>query len=128
MNKRILMFAVPVVAGMAFVGCDTKSNTPAPATPPSSATPAAPTADAVKTATDAAKTAAANVSADAQKLLDEVTQNIKDNKMQLAEDGLKKLEAMKPSLPADWAPKIDQARSAFDAAKKAAALLPGGAR
>lgn len=85
----------------------------------------------------AAATAPANsaVSADtseAQKLLDQAMQYIKDNKLDDANNVLTKLEALKPKLPAEWASKIDSARSAYNTAKsgsdKLKSLVPGGAQ
>ena len=68
--------------------------------------------------------------AEAQKLMDQTLQYIKENKMDLAEKGLTQLESMKSSIPAAYHPKIDQVRTAFNAAKSGGAslqgLLPGG--
>lgn len=87
-------------------------------------------ADAVKSAADSAQTAgadmAATVTAEAQKLLDQATAYVKENKLDSAEPIIKKLEEMKAKLPAEWAAKIAQARSAFDTAKKAMMAMPAG--
>jgi hypothetical protein len=113
-----------------FVGCEKESSPATPSTPavpvPQAGTSAA---DAVRQATDAAKTTAGNasatVSAEAQKLLDQAQEYIKDKKWDLADTTIKKLEDMKASLPAEWATKVDQARKMLDTAKNAAAAIPG---
>lgn len=68
----------------------------------------------------------------AQTLLDQAMQYIKDNKLNDADTVLTKLEAMKSKLPADWASKIDSARAAYNSAKtgsdKLKSLVPGGAK
>ena len=51
----------------------------------------------------------------------------------LAEKSLTQLEQLKPKLPAEWHPRVDQARKAFNAAKtglglKLDSLLPSGAK
>jgi hypothetical protein len=55
---------------------------------------------------------------------------IKENKMDLAEKSLAQLEQMKSKIPVEYHPKIDQARTALNAAKSGGAklqgLLPGG--
>ena len=66
---------------------------------------------------------AGDVTAKAQQLLDQTTQYVKENKLDLAEKSLTQLEQIKPQLPQTFHPKIDQARSMFDTAKKGANLL-----
>ena len=62
--------------------------------------------------------------AQAKTLLDQVLQYIKDNKVELAETGLKQLDGMKASLP-DWMQKqIESAHTAL-AAKKAGSAAVG---
>jgi hypothetical protein len=61
----------------------------------------------------------------AQKLIDQGYQYIKENKMDLAEKSLTKLEEIKPQLPASFSPKIDSLRSAFNAAKSGSGNLGG---
>ena len=154
---RMVACAAALTIGLAIAGCE-KSDDAAPsggtaATPsasPSSATPsqtaATPAAGATGTAADAtaaqaaAKTEApttapsgAATSAEvtqAQTLLDQTVTYIKENKMDLAEKGLTQLESMKAQIPAAYHPKIDQVRTAFNAAKSGGAslqgLLPGG--
>ena len=147
MCNRVLAVAATAVLGLTLAGCGKQDSTPPAATPttpaaqaqPAAPAPAAAMSEAVKTAVDTAKTTAvqtasaaadtakttaANAVADAQSLLNQVTQDTKDKKWDLADSGLKKLEGMKASLPAEWSPRIDQARKAFDVAK-AAGSLPG---
>ncbi len=131
MINRISRFACVLAAGLAvgMVGCE-KSDTTTPATPTN---PPAPQPQAVQNAVQnmassaqsAAKEAAATVTAEAQKLLDQATQYIKENKMDLADTTIKKLEEMKAQLPAEWQAKIADARAMFDKAKAAAAAIPG---
>ena len=54
----------------------------------------------------------------ATKLLDETMTYIKENKLDLAEKSLTAAEKLKPQLPTSYGPRIDQARTALDAAKK----------
>jgi len=128
-----------VLGGLLIIGCEKseKPTTPAspaapatPATPAMPATPATPSADASK---DAAAGAAATTApavpppaaaaavdaktAEAQKLLDQATEYIKENKLDLADKTLTQLEGMKASLPPEWASKIDTARKSLTAAK-----------
>jgi len=145
MSRRWIAASM-ILGGMLIVGCEKKSETPSstatPATPstPAPATPAmpaAPSADAAaKDATAAAKdaTAAANATtapaaaaatantAEAQKLLDQAVQYIKDNKLDLADKTLTQLEGMKASLPPEYASKIDAARKSLTAAKASGLL------
>jgi hypothetical protein len=74
-------------------------------------------AGAAQDAQGQAASAPEGVTTQAQTLLDQTMQYIKDNKWDLAEQSLTKLEAMKPQLPAAWQPRVDQARSALNAAK-----------
>jgi hypothetical protein len=84
------------------------------------------------TTTAPANSAVSADTTEAQKLLDQAMQYIKENKLNDADTVLTKLEAMKPKLPAEWASKIDSARSAFNSAKagsdKLKSLVPGGAK
>lgn len=109
---------VLVVATAMWTGCEKAAESTSGA------------ADAVKSAADSAKTAgaevAATVTAEAQKLLDQATAYVKENKLDSAEPIIKKLEEMKAQLPAEWAAKIAQARTAFDTAKKAMMAMPAG--
>jgi hypothetical protein len=121
-EKIAFVLALSLVMGT-FVGCEKEST---PSTP---GTPAPPTPQATDSMTDTLKSAAANASStvttEAQKLLDQAQAYIKENKWDLADTTIKKLEEMKASLPAEWAAKIDQARSALNTAKNAAAAIPG---
>ena len=90
------------------------------------------TASPAVTSTAPANAAVSGDTAQAQSLLDQAMQYIKDNKLDDADTALTKLEALKPKLPAEWASKIDSARSAFNTAKsgsdKLKSLVPGGAK
>jgi len=126
-NKAACVLTMSLGVGT-FVGCEKES---APATPSTPAVPApqAGSADAAHQMTDTVKSAAANasstVAAEAQKLLDQAQAYIKENKWDLADTTIKKLEDMKASLPAEWAAKVEQARTALNSAKSAAAAIPG---
>ncbi len=111
-----------------------------PATPSTPATPAAPAdpaaaqtaakTDAPTTAPAAAGTATAAEVTQAQTLIDQTLQYVKENKMDLAEKSLTQLEGLKPKLPVEYHSKIDTARKAFNAAKtgqglKLDSLVPG---
>jgi hypothetical protein len=121
-----------ILGGMLIVGCEKKETAPAPATPaapaaPATPTAAAPSADAAKDAAAASATTAPAAAADAktaeaQKLLDQAMQYIKDNKLDLADKTLTQLEGMKSSLPPEMASKIDTARKSLTAAKASGLL------
>lgn len=146
-KHQLSAFAVAALGAGLFLGsgCEKAADKPAvpsnpPAPVPQAATPAsgtmtmstpagtgtvtmsAPTA--TGTMTSSANAVSATSTADAQKLLDQATQYIKENKWELADSTLKQLEAMKASLPADWAPRIDQARQAFTMAKSGSNMVP----
>ena len=116
------------------------ASTPAPAATPESATAAAQSAaqSAQTAAGTAAPTTAPSAAAtpevqQAQTLLNQTVQYIKENKMDLAEKGLTQLEALKPKLPVEYQTKIDSARKAFNAAKtgqglKLDSVLPGSGK
>ena len=125
---NLCKMAATLVLGIGlWAGCDKE---PAPATPPPTPSVPAPkagssAADAMHQMTDTVKSASATVTAEAQKLIDQAQTYIKENKWDLADTTIKKLEEMKASLPAEWATKVEQARNAFNSAKNAAAALPG---
>ncbi len=92
-------------------------NTPPAATAPA---PSGPTSTVPPAVTDAVTAAQAK--------LDEVTQYIKDNKLDSADKALSALEAQKASLPVDIQNKLPEVRAALDAAKAKAGTglkLPG---
>jgi hypothetical protein len=140
-----LIFGIIVAAMLAF-GCEkdeTQSTAPAPAETSASERAAdrgAMDAAAMDTAgpakkdaagaVEGAKTAGAEatsaIQGEAQKLLDEALKYIKENKLDLAEQALVKLEGMKAQLPETMQSSIAQARSALDTAKKASGAMPGG--
>lgn len=91
----------------ATTGAATQPATSLPATTNAAVNPAA-------GAVDAGKAAAAK---EAQARLDEVAQLIKDNKFDLADAGLKKLEENKASLPEAVQSRLPEFRKTLDAAK-----------
>jgi hypothetical protein len=137
------LFAGAVVIAMTIVGCEkSDTSTPTAATPAKPATPAMPAAPATPAAPTAtippapdtsAATAAANTAAtqataaansavsatdaEAQKLLDQTMQYIKENKLDLADTALTKLEGMKSSLSPTLQKGVTDARSMLTAAK-----------
>ena len=112
MTNRALLTIATLSAALTLAACGDDSTKPAPA--PTGATPTS------------ATPAVADLQAQAQKLIDEVTQNIKDNKLDAADKALTQLETLKPKMTPEWQARVDQARSALDTAKKAANLkLPG---
>ena len=136
-----------LVACVLGIGCDQADSTTATPPPPEQSAgertagavdaaqkDAAGTADAAKKeaagAIDSAKTAGAEatstIQGEAQKLLDQAMQYIKENKLDMAEQALVKLEGMKAQLPETMQSSIAQARSALDTAKKASGAMPGG--
>ena len=63
---------------------------------------------------------------DPQAMVDKAMKYIKDNKLDDAQTIVDKLDSVRSSLPAEWAPRLDQLKSALTTAKKAAGALPGG--
>ena len=103
--------------------------TTAPSLPDSAAVTAAAQAAGQTAATQPAAAAGA-VQQQAQTLIDQTVTYSKENKMDLAEKSLTQLEQLKPKLPAEWHPRVDSVRKAFDTAKtgqglKLDSLLPG---
>jgi len=82
--------------------------------------------DAVKKGADAAADAAAAspAAAAANEQIKQVMKYIEENKLDLAETALKKLEDGKASLPAAVQTQLPNVRTMLDAAKKKAAALP----
>lgn len=79
---------------------------------------------AAKSATDNVAAAASDAdTAKATSLLAQVTEYLKDNKLDLAEKALNQLDGMKGSLPKAIQDQIDAAHSALKA-KKAASMIP----
>lgn len=131
-----------IVLGLALaVGCEKEKETVPPTKTPSSpttpATPATPTTprtttmpSGMKDMTDMAPaTASAAVSdaqAQAQKLLAQATQYIKDNKLTDADTVLTKLEGMKAQLPQAMQKQVDNLRQMYNTAKSGAGALGGG--
>jgi hypothetical protein len=75
------------------------------------------------TADAAAKAAAEANTAKATSLLEQLTQYIQDNKVDLADKTLSQLDGMKDSLPASLQEKIESARTALNAKKTAGQVL-----
>ena len=149
---RELKFAATIVAATLLVGCNKDESTSTPAAPSGQSTPATPApttpantpanapkppADAPTNpppaqlpsspvpaggANDATKSEAVTK---ANELLQQGLQYVKDNKLELAEKTLTQLEGMKGQLPAEWGPKIEQLKSAIQAAKLGGGKLPG---
>jgi len=77
-------------------------------------------------AAEKAEAAAAEMAEAAKVLLDETRQYIDDNKLELAEKSLAKLDEMKPKLPESYHDKIDSAHKLLEAAKAAGGIkMPG---
>ncbi len=123
-----------LLAGAVLVGCDSKSDstTTPPATPPpvkpqadsGTATPVVPPAmsDAAAKAQASATDMTAKAQTDAAAQLTQVMQYIKDNKYDLADQSLSKLEANKASFPDAIQKQIESARSALTAAKSSGGM------
>lgn len=127
MGRKTLFVCAAAMSAAAFIGCDKADQSTgsaggaAPTTGPSMVDSAKQMGD---KAVGAAQDAAASVTAEAQKYLDQATEYVKEKKFDLADEAVKKLEALKAKLPAEWAAKIDQARSMLDTAKKAVESMP----
>jgi hypothetical protein len=112
---------VAMVASMLLVGCKKKDGSTPTAAGVSQAVQDASKAasDAGKAVAEKASDAAAAITAEGQKYLDQVTEYAKDKKWDLADEALKKLEAIKDKLPSEWAAKIDSAKDMLAKSKAA---------
>lgn len=111
MLQRLTLAAV-VVSALA-IGCDSKKEE-APPTPQTTADQMK--KDAAK-AVDSAKTEVNKAADEAEKKLQQALDYINEKKLDLADQGLKQLEAMKDSLPPAVQKKVTDARAKLDAAK-----------
>ncbi len=134
-----------------LTGCGDNGSTTPPATPTAPTTPAVPTTDMSVTTAPAmtapamtpaasmpamapttpaapamATTTPAETTSAADKLITQGIDYVKNNKLDLAQQALAKLKEMKPSLPAEYGPKIDELQTMLDAAQVGAGKLPGG--
>jgi hypothetical protein len=66
------------------------------------------------------------VTAEADRLLAQTGDYMKQNKWDLAQQSVAELEKMKPNLPAEYGPRIDQLKTLVDQAKAAGGKLPAG--
>jgi hypothetical protein len=114
MTSKHLPIALCLALGLAACG---ESNAPQTGT-------TAPGAPAPSAAPAAGDTAALKATAD--KLLADASQYVKDHKWELAEKGVTELEALKPKLPPEYGPRIDDLKKLLATAKTATA--PGGIR
>jgi len=133
---RDLKFASALVVAALMIGCNKDQATPAtPPAPSSPSSPAKPGAEMTTPApvapgaTNAPAAAANDASAaavtKANELLAQGMTYVKEHKLELAEKSLNQLDSMKAQLPAEWPPKIDQLRSAIQAAKLGSGSVPG---
>jgi hypothetical protein len=92
---------------------------PAPVAVPTPAVtaPAATMPVAATTAAASATAAASTLRETADKLLADATQAIKDKKWDIADAAVVQLDKYKPNLPAEYGPRIDQLKTALNAAK-----------
>ena len=128
--------ATPAASEMPAVGetpsaAPTTMPAPGGATLPDTTALTAAAQTAGQTAATQPAAAAGAVQQQAQTLIDQTVTYIKENKMDLAEKSLTQLEQLKPKLPAEWHPRVDSVRKAFNAAKtgqglKLDGLLPSG--
>jgi hypothetical protein len=130
----VAVAAVATLCGCGDNGSTTPSTTPPPSTPTTTA-PAGgmtPTPGATGTMTPGAMTAPTTqgvttaVHAEADRLLTQTGDYIKQNKWDLAQQSVAELEKMKPNLPAEYGPRIDQLKTVVDQAKAAGGKLPAG--
>ena len=122
-SLRLLAAAGLCTAALLCAACNDNTPPSAPPAPPRPVT-TAPAA----TATPALPTTVSDTVKVAQAKLDEVTQYIKDNKLDSADKALTALEEAKASLPEDIQNKLPELRAALNAAKAKAGTglkLPG---
>ena len=105
MIKHTLLAGTALAVALTLAACGDNSSTP----PAPTGSGSGPT---TKSVSDAAKV-------QADKLLADAGQYVKDHKWELADTGIKQLEQMKPNLPPEYGPKIDDLRKLYNAAKAA---------
>ena len=133
--RKPIIGASALLLAAAVAGCQEKSSASAANMSParasssaggmssSQAQPAATgSASGAKPALAKPAAAAGSTTEQAEKLLDQTMTYVKENKLDLAEKSLTAAEKLKPQLPASYSPRIDQARSALDLAKKGSAI------
>jgi hypothetical protein len=103
MNWKSLLTASALA--LAVVGCGDNN----PSTAPAPKTTSAPSVETLKR--------------DADRYLADIATAIKENKLDLADKALAKLDGLRAKLPAEYGPKIDQIKQALVAAKAAAKAL-----
>jgi hypothetical protein len=122
----VMLLSIGMIVGAGCNRDDAESTTAAPA--PTAAPDVAPVPTQAPTAPPATMPADAgamdDVTAKANELLQQGMNYVKENKLDLAEKTLTQLEGMKAQLPAEWSPRIEQLRTAINAAK-AGGKLPG---
>jgi hypothetical protein len=157
MGSKMWPLGAAVVLAAAMGGCgndNTPTATPAPtpAAPVTPATPAAPTTPTTPTTPTATETpampaapaaaptpvtpttpsaaadATAATTSQADALIKQATDYVKNNKLDLASDAVTKLQAMKGSLPASYGPQIDQLKAMVDAAQVQNGKVPSGVK
>lgn len=120
------------LAAAALIGCDPADDT-TPDTPPQTTPAASPEAQALDQAravtgqaeqrageaAQQAGEAAEATTAEAQKLLEQATQYINENKWDLAEKTIAQLEGMKASLPGALQTQVDNARKLLETRRAA---------
>ena len=116
---------IALVGALLAVGCErTEDVTPPPVSPPPAPSADDGTTNGTGATTGAASDATAAASSQAQTLIDQAMTYIKENKLDLAEQTVTKLEGMKSSLSPTLQSAVDKARQALDAAKASAAKAP----
>jgi hypothetical protein len=131
MKKMYLALAASIVGLTLLGGCGKDESAPAGNPSANQATPTAQqVADQANKAAAGAgeqtRSVSAAMTSEAQKLMADATAYIKDKKFDLADQTVKKLEEMKPQLPAEYGPKIDQLRTLLNSAKATGGIkIPG---
>ena len=116
----IRKWSVVIALGMSVLACEKKENAN-PSDASSSAEKAKTTVtDVMNKASDTAKETTDKMVADAQAKIEEVTQYIKDNKLDAADKALTEVEKIKDKLPEAVQQKLTDARAMLDKAKAAA--------
>jgi hypothetical protein len=127
---RLTTIAALILSGLTFVGCEKKEDAASSTPGGSTAGEKLPGRDTVSDVTEKAKDAAAGATEKAKevgnaaveqatKMVDQVKQYIKDNKLTDAEAVLGKLEGMKASLPQPVHNMIAECKTMLDKAKAA---------
>ena len=123
MNRNLICLLL--LSGLALSGCERREQAPSASTskPDTTISESGDLKDAADKLADKAKAAVDEATTKAKELLETLRQSIEDNKLDLADDTLTKLDGLKGSLSESLQQQIETARTALKAKKAASGDL-----